>query len=131
MPLLKRDEILKASDLTFEDVDVPEWGGVVRVRALSGAERDRFEQSCVVQQGKKTKMNMNNIRAKLCALTLVDEAGLRIFSDLDVEALGAKSAAALDRVFDVAQRLSGISDDDLEELEKNSESVQGDAFYSG
>jgi hypothetical protein len=33
--------------------------------------------------------------------------------------LGEKSAAALQRVFEVGQRLSGLSDDDVEELAKN------------
>jgi len=34
----------------------------------------------------------------------------------DVKALGEKSAAALERVFDVARKLSGLSEDDVEEL---------------
>ena len=40
-------------------------------------------------------------------------------SDADMEALGEKSAAALQRVFDVARRLSGMSESDVEELTKN------------
>ena len=32
MPYLTRDDILQAVDLKYEDVQVPEWGGVVRVR---------------------------------------------------------------------------------------------------
>ena len=30
--LLSRDAILQAQDLPHEDVEVPEWGGMVRVR---------------------------------------------------------------------------------------------------
>ena len=48
---LTRDAILQATDLTFEDVAVPEWGGVVRVRGLTGTERDAFEASVVGRQG--------------------------------------------------------------------------------
>ena len=33
-----------------------------------------------------------------------------------IVALGAKSAAALDRIYDVATRLSGITDEDVEEM---------------
>ena len=40
-----------------------------------------------------------------------------------IDALGAKSAAPLDRCFEVAQRLSGISEADVEELTKNSEAT--------
>jgi hypothetical protein len=127
---LGREKILGADDLASEDVAVPEWGGVVRVRCMTGAERDRFEESIVDQRGKKTRVDMGNIRAKLVAATVVDEEGARIFSDRDVEALGKKSAAALNRVFEVAQRLSGITDDDVEELAKNSVGGPSDGSIS-
>lgn len=119
MPYLTRDQILQAQDLPAEDVEVPEWGGVVRVRALTGAERDAYEASVVRRKGNKMEYDPTNMRAKLVAMCVVDEQGNRVFSDKDVELLGRKSAAALDRVFQVAQRLSGLRAEDLEELEKN------------
>lgn len=119
MALLTRDAILQAQDLPKELVSVPEWGGEIYVRALTGAERDAFEQTIVERKGKSTKMNFKNMRAKLVALTTVDEEGKRIFSDSDAELLGKKSAAALTRVFEVAQRLSGITPVDVEELTGN------------
>ncbi|WP_461367541.1 hypothetical protein [Candidatus Darwinibacter acetoxidans] len=119
--ILTRDAILQAEDLPCELVEVPEWSGSVYVRALTGIERDAFEQSVVEQKGKSTKMNLRNIRAKLVALTAVDEEGKRLFTDDDAALLGKKSAAALDRVFDVAQRLSGLRQEDVEELAGNSE----------
>lgn len=128
---LNREAILAAEDLPRELVEVPEWGGAVYVRALTGAERDQFEASIVEQRGRDVRMNMRNIRAKLVALTVVDEGGQRIFTDDDVAALGGKSAAALDRLFAVAQRLSGLSKEDVEELAKNSESVQSADSISG
>ncbi len=128
MKLLTRDAILQAEDLPTEDIEVEEWGGAVRVRALTGAERDAFEQSIVEQRGKSTRMNLRNIRAKLVALTVVDADGKRLFSDKDAELLGKKSAAALDRVFEVAQKLSGLSPEDMEELSGNSEEGQSDGF---
>jgi len=117
--LLNKEAILKAQDLPFEDVEVSQWGGTVRVRALTGAERDAFEQGIVEQRGKSAKMNLRNVRAKLVALTIVDEHGERIFADSDVEGLGKKSALALNKVFEVAQRLSGIRPEDMEGIEKN------------
>jgi len=123
LKILTRDAILGAEDLPRELVEVPEWGGCVYVRALTGTERDAFEASVVEQRGKSTKMNLRNIRAKLVALTVVDEEGTRLFSDADVKLLGQKSAAALDKLFEVAQRLSGLRDEDVEELAKNSDGV--------
>jgi hypothetical protein len=119
MKLLSREEILAASDVTTETVNVPEWGGAVLVKALSGAERDRFEASVAERKGKKTRLNMTNVRARLAALAIVDEAGKPLFRPGDVEALGQKSAAGLNRVFDVAMRLAGMRDADLEELTEN------------
>lgn len=120
---LTRDAILDAQDVQFEEVPVPEWGGVVRVKGLTGKERDALESSMIQGKGKKASVNLANLRAKLTAQACVDEAGNRIFSDEDVAALGNKSAAALQRVFEAAQRLSGLSDDDVEELTKNSKTA--------
>jgi hypothetical protein len=119
--LLTRDQILAAPEAAsvFEDVPVPEWGGVARVKALSGAERDRYEASLATQRGKKMQMDMTNARARLVAIAVIDEAGQPLFSPRDAEALGEKSAAALDRVFDAAMRLAGMKATDLEELTGN------------
>ena len=86
------------------------------VRGMNGAERDKFESGIVEMRGKEQTLNMANVRAKLASLTLCDEEGKRLFSEQDVQALSQKSATALQRVFSVAQRLSGIGDDDVEEL---------------
>lgn len=128
--LLTRDAILQANDLPYEDVEVPEWGGVVRVRTLTGKERDTFEESISQVKGKKTELRLANVRAKLAARAIVDENGNRLFSDDDISALGKKSAAALDRVFTVARRLSGFTDEDMEELVGNSERDQSDGSTS-
>lgn len=119
MSYLTRDQILEANDIPQEEVDVPEWGGTVLVRGLTGEERDDFEGEVVQMRGKETRMNLKNFRAKLVARTIVNEEGERIFSDSDVKALGKKSGLALQRVFEIAQRLSGLSDQDVEELVKN------------
>ena len=37
---LSKDQILGAVDFSFVEVEVPEWGGTVRIRGLSAAERD-------------------------------------------------------------------------------------------
>jgi hypothetical protein len=126
MTILTHDQILQANDIVTETVSVPEWGGEVLVRGLSGSERDAFEDATLEQVGKSRKVNLANVRARLCALSIVDENGKRMFSDGEVRALGRKSAAALDRVFSVAQRLSGLTDEDVEELAKNSNGGQSE-----
>lgn len=115
---LNRD-ILQRRDVKIEEIHVPEWNTYVRVKALSGKERDAFEASIVQVQGRQTSLNMSNIRAKLVALAVVDEDGNRVFSDDDVDALGELNASALDRIFTVALRLSGLSQQDLAEMTQN------------
>ena len=114
--LLSRDGILFAQDMKTETVHIPEWNGDVLVRGMNGDERDLYEKSILVQNGKNTKVNMKNARAKLVVWTVVDEDGKRLFTDADVEALGKKSAAALSKIFNVAARLSGITDEDMSEI---------------
>ena len=99
MTLLSKSAILCANDLQTEDVDVPEWGGSVRVRSFTGRERDAFEASMVRGEGKDRKVDLTNMRARLVGLTVIDEGGQRLFTDEEVDLLGAKSGAALDRVF--------------------------------
>lgn len=130
MKTLSRDEILGADDLKSESVEVPEWGGAVIVRELTGAERDAWESSVVKTNGTKVTVDSRNMRAKLAALCIVDDEGKRMFSEKDTVALGNKSAAALDRVTDAARRLSRIGEDQLEELGKVSGSTKSDASVS-
>lgn len=131
MTLLTKSAILAADDLKTEDVEVPEWGGTVRVRAFSGRERDAFEASLVRGDGKDRKVDLTNMRARLVALTVVDETGQKLFTHDDVDLLGAKSGAALDRVFAVAQKLNGLSAADVEDLTKNSSGAPSADFTSG
>lgn len=121
MGLLTRDAILGAQDLVTEMVKVPEWNGEVIVSTMSGEARDAWEQSLLAAPGEdgERKVNMKNMRARLLAAAAVDEKGRRIFTDADAEALGRKSAKALERCVKVIQRLNGLTDKDLEAARKN------------
>lgn len=118
--LLSRMDILSVDDTRYEEVEVKEWGGWVRVRGMSGEERDALEQSTIAGRGKNMHANYENFRAKLVATAVVDEEGRRIFSDADIAILGKRSARCLQMVYDAASRLSGVTEDDAEELTKNS-----------
>jgi hypothetical protein len=112
---LTKAAILAAHDLETEEVAVPEWGGTVLVRAMSARDRDALE----VAIGGTGAANLDNVRARIVAASVVDEDGKRLFDPGDVVALGEKSAAAVDRVFTVAARLSAITPGDVETLAKN------------
>lgn len=116
MGCLSKDHILrqKASG-KWERVDVPEWGGHVNVRVMSATERDflgeRFAESKV------------GLRAVIAAMLVCDDDGNDLFSDADVNALGEVSGAALDRVLQVAERLNGLTQESIEDAEKNLETT--------
>ena len=120
--LLGKEDILKIHDLQFEEVEVPEWGGKVKVRMMTGTERDSFEQSIMKTEGKEIVRDMSNMRAKLLVRTICNEEGKRIFTDKDIDLIGGKAAGAIEKVFEVAQRLNKLSASDAESSEKNSES---------
>ena len=116
---LSRDAILGADDLPVEEIDIPEWGGKVYVRTLSGRERDRLEESIQTGRGKGRKVSLANLRARVASMVLSDAEGNRMFTDQDAEALGGKSASALDRIMEVGMKLNRYSDEDVNELVKN------------
>ena len=124
--LLSKADIIAASDLKREEVDVPEWGGKVLVSSFSADAKDSIEFKLY---------NLNNksgvgIRAAYVGLALVDEHGQRLFTDEELPMLGTKFAGAVDRVFEVVSRINRISQADIEELEKNSAAVTGDGLLS-
>jgi hypothetical protein len=132
--ILGRADILGVNDQQYTEVAVPEWGTdpedppYVRIKGLTARERDHFEES-VAGQGSK-KMNFENIRARFLALVCVDENNKSLFTDADIPLLGMKSAAALNRVFTIGSKMSGLTTDDVDSLAKNSGRALGGARSS-
>lgn len=118
--LLSKSAILAASDLKHEDVTVSQWGGVVRVRTMTGTERDEFRAAIASEDG----IPVGQFSAALLAATIIDEKGDRLFSIDDMAALQAKSAASLDAPAAVSMRLNGLGGNAVEDAVKNSESGQ-------
>jgi hypothetical protein len=53
-------------------------------------------------------------------LVICDQHGTPLFTRADIPKLAQKSAAALERVYDAGQRLNRMTNEDMEELVKNS-----------
>ena len=131
MALLKKEDIKNAPDLKTETVPVPEWGGDMLVRGMTGAQRDGWEAEMLANnKDADPVIAMTNARAKLAQRTCINEDGSLFFGPEDLDWLGKKSAAALDRIVEVAQRLSKITKSDLDELTKNSKSAPSGASIS-
>lgn len=112
--LLSREQILAAPDIRTEVVEVPEWGGSVMVRGLSGRARDAIELRFTGADGKMDRNLGGDFRAAFAAQAIVDANGERLFSDDDIKALGEKSSIALQRIFDAAIRLSAMRPEDVD-----------------
>jgi hypothetical protein len=121
-----KDQIIGAEDLSHEDVDVPEWDVMVRVRGLSGTDRDAYEAKAVAVRkgGQDVELRLQDFRSRLLVKCLYDpKTDERVFDDNDIKALGAKSGVVIERLFNVARRLSGMDNESLEEARGNSKAA--------
>ena len=109
---LTRDAVRDARDQQLERVDVPEWGGHVYVRSMTGADRDEFDALAVRQE-------IRGMRVLVVERTACDEEGVRIFEDGDASWLAEKNAAVLERIFEAGCRVSGIGSSEVDRLEGN------------
>ncbi len=93
-----------ASASVFGDVYLAEWGGKLRVRALTGPEK------CILWKLRRgfgpCKYESGGAAATAVAFVTVDEGGRRVFTDDDIRVLGKKSAAPLYRLYDKILSLS-------------------------
>lgn len=120
-----RDDILAlaAQGRRREAVDMSDfegWPDKVWVQELSAADRDTINATMMVQRGKQMGTDFANLRAKTLVRALVDEDGTRLFTAADTAALGSLGDAAIGRLFEVAQRLSGMTDEGADEISGNS-----------
>ncbi len=123
---LSRDAIFTCEDLTTEIVDVPSWGGKVKVRALTGDEVDAYQKSRLVLKGDSQEVNTRQARAQLVLMGAVDANGNRLFNTKgDLEKLGRKSNKGLEKVADVIARLSGLKKEDIEVAGESSAEAPG------
>lgn len=126
--MLSKEDILRINDLRVEVVDVPEWGGQVKIRELTAGQRDKFEQDNMQRIGKSYQVNLIDMRARLAALSIIDDNGNRMFNDSEIRRLSEKSAKALDRIFNACQRLNALGSND--DILKNSNTAQTDDSLS-
>lgn len=127
--LTKLEDILSIDDRKTIEVEVPEWNCKLRLRAMTGTDRDKFEAH-VTAGGQEGSMNVIGMRAKLIAACIVDENGKRVLQDADEVKLGSKSAAVLDKLFTECMTLNGMSPEDEKKLVENFDSTQSEPSTS-
>jgi hypothetical protein len=113
-----RDRILSAKDTHSEIVEIPEWGVTVELRSMSGAARAVLMQEAVQSEG---NINMAKVYPDLIIQTCFDpETGEPVFEANDRDLIMSKNGSILDRLAEVATRLSGFNDKAVDEAGKDS-----------
>ena len=120
---LDRKSILAADDVRKEKVPVPEWGGDVYLRVLSGTDRDRFEESYADQK-------MKAFRIRFLLMALCDERGERLFADDEGDILGKKSSVVINRLFEAGWRINALSQEAVDALGEGSPTALSDGSTS-
>lgn len=116
--------------LPEEEVHVEPWGRDVVLRGLTSRERDLFEAEQLRRNNAKaangaskrqvSEPDLENFRARMVARHIVEDGARPFANERGEQILGDQPAQLLDRLFAVAQRLSGFSAEDVDALTKNS-----------
>ena len=125
--------IVNAVDIKFEDVEVPEWGGVVlRIRGLNGKDRDEHEARMFMMRTADDEVKIElaaNRNARILSRCLFDpdtDEPLPITE----EDLGRKSGPVVSRLAGIALRLSGLGRESVKDAGKDSETDQSERSTS-
>lgn len=117
-----RQLILASDDLKTEIVEISEWSTEesvckIKVQALSGRERAKWLQNAVGEDG---KADLQKIYPDLVITCSHDpETNEKIFEPTDRDALNEKSGSALEKIAQVAVRISGLSKEAGDTVAKN------------
>ena len=110
-----KSKILGSADWRTEKVHVPEWDTDVYVRTLSGHDRTSLMRK---MDSLDKAGQCGDLPALILSIALSDEAGNRIFTDMDVEALGGKNTEVLGRLAETALTFNGMMPKSEDEVKK-------------
>jgi len=124
---LNREALLVQDALKVERVELSR--GHVFVREMTAYEKNNWEQSMMKRvasgnpnDGVKFETSIDNFRIKLAVNVICDEAGNLLFTMKDIPLLNKSiSAANLEKIVDVAQKINAITTEEKEKVVKNLE----------
>ena len=96
-----------------EIIEIPELGGSIGIKSMTASEREGLERKM------QSELDNNGIRATVFVYSVCDEAGSLLFTEDDLEAVKGLPSAVVTKVFDVSNRINGLSPDSVEEAAKN------------
>lgn len=120
-----RDELLKCKPPT-EELYIEQLSQSVRIRGLTVGARGKYWKLLGVktdESGKATASNLDlsAMEDLLIIESVVDDAGNPLFTDADVELIHGLDPVVIDEIVAVAKRLSGLTEESVEDVAKKSE----------
>ena len=99
-------------DDSFEEMEIPEWGGSISLRTLTINERLEFDSKFTDDKGSFKNINDPDMIYSLLSLGIVDENGERIFVGDDVNILKERNASVMQQIFLRILKLNYLQEDD-------------------
>lgn len=120
---LDKSAFLKPVPVDLVEFEIPELGGSVFIRGMTVVERSKFERQFRTRKGDTNERKMNEIRQRMLIACVCNSDGQQLLNEADVEAIGKQRADIVERLVNAAQIACGMSTDDMEDLVKNSETI--------
>lgn len=100
--LLSVEDILNAKDSNEVVVEVPEWGGSVKVRSITKGTQQKLRESST---DKKGEINASKLELLLFVYGLAEPQ----FTEGQIEQLKEKSSVAFDKVLQAIMEIGGFN----------------------
>lgn len=111
---LNKHQIFASNDLKEAFVEMPEWGGKVKIKALSVQEQLDYD-NFLATKPKEIEMALH-----LIIVACVDENNNKLFSEDDINLLKQKNSSNLFKLVSEILKLNKQDANDVDELAKNS-----------
>ena len=112
---LSLNQIIEAKDIVERDVEVPEWGGKVRIRALTKDTHQRIREAST-KRGKRGQrdLDISKLELLLVVASLIEPK----LEAVQYHQLKEKSSGAIERILDAINELNGLgvaAEEDIED----------------
>ena len=120
---LDKTAFLTPVPVDLVEFKIPELGGSVWIKGMTVTERSKFERQFRTRKGETNERKMNEIRQRMLVACVCNADGQQLLTEEDIEAIGKQRADIVERLVNAAQIACGMSSDDMEDIAKNSETI--------
>ena len=114
---LTREQILAADDRPTTILEVPEWGGKIRLRNWTLATATKWTER--LSEAAQNNAGLDGLFVYTIVNSVVNEEGELMFSEKDAKHLLEKAKAPAQRVFDAVQAMGKVDGETIEDSKKN------------